>query len=86
MRQQIIVDNITYEVVATARDEQTNKDFVIYTNQNLNSQEMSLYCTQYYEEDGKFIPIKLENREEKEIAESLIKALMHKIYRLKEKN
>lgn len=86
MKQQIIVDNITYEVVATNHDELTNKDYVIYTKENINNQEISLYCIRYYEKDGQFIPIKLENHEEKETACELIKDIMQKIYRLKEKN
>ncbi|MCM1053698.1 MAG: hypothetical protein NC483_06980 [Ruminococcus sp.] len=87
MKQQIVVDNITYEVVATVHDDETNKDFVVYVDKNINKNEgLKLSCVLYYEEDGNLIPVKITEAEDKETARNIIMEVMGRINHIFKKN
>ena len=76
-RKQIVVDNISYEVVATVRDDDTNKDYVVYMDKNIEKNNgLKLSCVLYYEENGEFIPVKITEEEDKETAKEIIMDVM----------
>lgn len=76
---QILVDNRQYEVIATVHDDDTNKDFAVYFDpQSSDRQNVKLSCVGYYEENGKYIPIKLTTLEEKELAKDIIMEVWEK--------
>ena len=76
----LVLNNITYEVVATVRDEDTNKDYVVYTDKHIDKNVgIRLYCDQYYEENGEIIPVKITSEEDKEVAKDVINEIMIKI-------
>ena len=76
-RKQIIVDNITYEVVATVHDDNTNKDYVVYMDKNVDkNKELKLSCVLYYEENGEFIPVRITEEEDKETAKEIVMDVM----------
>lgn len=82
-RQEIIVDNKTYEVIATVFDEETNKDYCIFMDKNIEKNKgLKLSCVEYYEENGVYIPVRIENAREKEVAAELIKEVMEKMHRI----
>lgn len=82
-RQQIVVDNKTYEVLATIYDEETDKDYCVFTDLNQDkSKGLKLSCVEYYEENGEFIPVRITETREKEVAAELIKEVMEKMYRI----
>ncbi len=85
-KQKITVDNITYEVVGTVHDDETNHDFVVYSDCKLNNlQELKLSCVMYREENGEFIPIKITREEDKEKAKEIVVEVMNKLkYMVKE--
>lgn len=79
-KQKIVVDNITYEVVATIHDDETNKNFVVFTDEHIDKNKgLKLSCVEYYEENSKFIPIKITDAREKEIAADIIKEVMEEL-------
>lgn len=85
-KQKIVVDNITYEVVATVHDDETDKDYVIFTDEHIDKNKgVTLLCVQYYEENGEYIPIKITDAKEKEIAGELIKSVMKSIMKFSQK-
>ncbi len=85
-KQQIVVDNITYEVVATIHDDETNKDFVVFTSEHIDKNKgLKLSCVEYYEENGQFMPIKITNAREKEIAGEIIKEVMENLVNFAQK-
>ncbi len=88
MKKQIVVDNISYEVVATVHDDETNKDYVVYTEKNIDKNKgLKLSCVLYYEEKGKLIPVKITEDEDKEAAKNIIMEVMNRLnYVFKKKN
>lgn len=79
-KHKIVVDNQTYEVIATIHDDDTEQDFVVYTDCKLNDkQEFKLSCVKYYEKDNEFIPVKLIREEDKRIAKEIIAEVMYKL-------
>lgn len=81
--QKIVVDNKTYEVVATIHDDDTNKDFVIYTDEALDKNKgLTISCVLYHEENGEFIPEKIMEEEDKETAKELIQEVLEKLYKV----
>ncbi len=88
MKKQIVVDNISYEVVATVHDDETNKDYVVYTEKNIDKNKgLKLSCVLYYEEKGNLIPIKITEDEDKEAAKNIIMEVMNRLnYVFKKKN
>lgn len=72
-RQEIVLDNTTYEVVATVHDDDTNKDFVIYTDKKIDQRKgIKLSCVLYHEENGKIIPEKITDEKDQETAKEII--------------
>lgn len=87
MKQQIVVDNTTYEVVATVHDDETNKDFVVYTDKNIdNNKGIKLSCVLYYEDKGNLIPVKITEEKDKTAARDIIMEVMNKVKDLMKKN
>jgi len=85
-RQQIVVDNKTYEVIATIYDEETDKDYCVFTDLNIDKNKgLKLSCVEYYEENGILTPVRITNAREKEVAAELIKEAMEKLYHLAKK-
>ena len=79
----VLVDNKLYEVVATAHDEDTNKDFVVYTSRRVEPNKgVTLSCVLYHEVNGEFIPEKITDAEDKETAKKLIISVMESITKL----
>jgi len=59
-RQQIVVDNKTYEVLATIYDEETDKNYCVFTDLNQDKNKgLKLSCVEYYEEKGELIPVRI---------------------------
>ncbi len=82
-RQQIVVDNKTYEVLATIYDEETDKDYCVFTDLNQDKNKgLKLSCVEYYEEKGELIPVRITDSREKEVAAELIKEVIEKMYRI----
>jgi len=82
-RQVIVVDNKTYEVIATVFDEETNKDYCIFMDKNIEKNKgLKLSCVEYYEEKGELIPVRITDLREKEVAAELIKEVIEKMYRI----
>lgn len=77
MSKQIVVDNLTYEVVALVHDNDTEKDYVVFTDGKTNNLKLS--CVRYRKENKQLIPIKLETTEEKEAAVEIIKEVMNQL-------
>lgn len=76
----ILVDNIEYAVIATVYDDVTKKDYVVYTDKDfVQKKDLTLSCVLYHEENGKLIPEKITNTEDKEAAAEIIKEVMYKL-------
>lgn len=73
----IWVDNTEYEVVATVHDNDTDKDYVVYTDKIIDKLKgVTLYCVLYHEENGELIPEKIIANADKEVAKELIMTIM----------
>lgn len=78
----IWVDNKEYEVVATVHDNDSNKDFVVYTDKVIDKfKGVTLYCVLYHEENGELIPEKIILDQDKEVAKELIMTVMKSSYK-----
>lgn len=78
MERMIIHDNVDLEVIATYHDDNTNKDYVIYTNNKLDeNKNITLDYSLYENIDDKSIKlIPIVNNEDKQIALNIIKSLI----------
>ncbi len=78
----IWVDNTEYEVVATIHDNETDKDYAVYTDKIIDKNKgVTLYCVLYHEEDGALIPEKIVLDADKEVAKELIISIMKSSYK-----
>lgn len=75
--QTILLDNVIYEVVATVKDEDTGKDYVVFHNKT--KKDFTLSCTLYEKENGQIIPIKITEQEDKETALDIINEVMKQL-------
>ena len=78
MERLIINSNENLEVLATYHDDNTNKDYVIYTNNKLDeNKNITLDYSLYENIDDKSIKlIPIINNEDKQIALNIIKSLI----------
>ena len=87
MKQQIELDNKIYEVIATVHDDDTNKDFVLFTSSKIdNNKGLTISCALYHEENGKIIPERITEKNDKEVAQELIEEVITNISKLTKKN
>lgn len=86
-RKQILVDNKTYEALAIFHNDETNKDYVVYTDLKADKTKgLTLSCVICKEENNELIPIKIEETKDKEIAVDLIKTVMLELNKVNKKN
>lgn len=79
----VVVDNVTYEVVATIHDDVTNQDFVVFTDKDLTSKkDIKLSCALYHEENGNIIPDTITDEENMKIAKEIIEEVMKQMQSL----
>ena len=79
----VVVDNVTYEVVATVHDDETNQDFVVFTDKDTEvGKDIKLSCALYYEEKGKIIPVKITDEENEKIAKEVMEEVMRQLQSL----
>lgn len=78
-RKQIIVDNKPYEALAIFHNDETDKDYVVYTDLNSKKNDLTLSCVICKEGNGELIPIKIKEIKDKEIAIQLIKTVRQEI-------
>lgn len=85
-RKQIIVDNKAYEALAIFHNDETDKDYVVYTDLNDISKGITLSCAICKEENNELLPIKIEETKDKEVAVDLIKTVMAELNKFNKKN
>lgn len=85
-RKQIIVDNKAYEALAIFHNDETDKDYVVYTDLNDKLKGITLSCVICKEENNELLPIKIEETRDKEIAVDLIKTVMAELSKFNKKN
>lgn len=86
-RKQIIVDNKTYEVLAMFHNDETEKDYVVYTDlKSDKTKGVTLSCVICNNQNGELIPIKIHEDKDKEIAVNLIRTVMQEITKYGRKN
>ena len=65
-----------YEIIAVYHDENTDKNFVIYTDKTLDeNKKLNIYYSLYYLDDDKIMLIKTTSIEDKRIGLELIKEI-----------
>ena len=86
-RKQVIVDNKTYEALAIFHNDETDKDYVVYTDLKADmTKGITLSCVICKEENENIIPIKIQDTRDKEIAVDLIRTVMVEISKYSKKN
>ena len=86
-RKTIIVDNKAYEALAIFHNDETNKDYVVYTDLKADmTKGITLSCVICKEENENIIPIKIQDARDKEIAANLIRTVMAEISKYSKKN
>ena len=86
-RKQVIVDNKTYEALAIFHNDETDKDYVVYTDLKADmTKGITLSCVICKEENENIIPIKIQDTRDKEIAANLIRTVMGEINKFCKKN
>ena len=66
-----------YEVIATYHDDETNKDFMVYTDMSLTSdKELKLYYSLYKNADNGINIINVESPEDKKIGLQLVREIL----------
>lgn len=67
---------IVYEVIATYHDDESNKDFVIYTDKNLNEdKKLNIFYSLYCIENNQIKLLETTNPEDKKIGLEIIKEI-----------
>lgn len=86
-RKTIIVDNKTYEALAIFHNDETDKDYVVYTDLKADmTKGITLSCVICKEENENIIPIKIQDTRDKEIAADLIRTVMVEMSKYSKKN
>lgn len=86
-RKQVIVDNKAYEALAIFHNDETDKDYLVYTDLNADmTKGITLSCVICKEENENIIPIKIQDTRDKEIAVNLIRTVMGEINKFCKKN
>lgn len=86
-RKQLIVDNKTYEALAIFHNDETDKDYVVFTDLKADKTKgITLSCAICKEENGEIIPIKIKEARDKEIAVDLIKTVMVELNKFSKRN
>ena len=68
---------ITCETIATYHDDDSNKDFIVYTDGSLNKEnKLNIYYSLYKMHDNGIELIEVTNKEDKKIGLELIKELI----------
>lgn len=79
-RKQIIIDNKVYDALAIFHNDETDKDYVVFSDLSGDkTRGLTLSCVICREENEEIIPIKIEETRDKEIAVQLIKTVMQEI-------
>lgn len=86
-RKQIIIDNKPYEALAIFHNDETEKDYVVYTDLKADRRNgLTLSCVICKEENDELIPIKIHEAKDKEIAVDLIKTVMAELNKFSKRN
>ena len=86
-RKQIWVDNKPYETLAIFHNDETEKDYVVYTDLKADkTKSLTLSCVICKEENDELIPIKIHEARDKEIAVNLIRTVKQEINKYSRKN
>lgn len=86
-RKQIIIDNKPYEALAIFHNDETNKDYLVYTDLKADKTKgLTLSCVICKEENDELIPIKIKETRDKEVAVDLIKTVMLELNKFNKKN
>ena len=71
---------IVCEVIATYHDDETNKDYIVYTDGSVNEEkQLSLYYSLYKKEEDSIKLIDIETMEDKKIGLQIIEELIKDI-------
>lgn len=86
-RKQVMVDNKAYEALAIFHNDETDKDYVVYTDLKADMiKGITLSCVICKEENENIIPIKIQDTRDKEIAADLIRTVMAEMSKYSKKN
>ena len=86
-RKQLIVDNKAYDALAIFHNDESDKDYVVYTDLKADmTKGITLSCVICKEENENIIPIKIQDARDKEIAANLIRTVMVEINKYSKKN
>ena len=73
-------NEVEYEVIATYEDEETNKSYIVYTDKTFNENNNLKIYASLYKMNGENIKLfELENKDDKEIVEELIKEVVNSL-------
>lgn len=70
---------IICEVIATYHDDNSNKDFIFYTDKTFNNNKLNLYYSLYEKQSNKIKLIDITDAEDKKIGLEIIKELINDI-------
>lgn len=74
------VNGVTCEVIATYLDENTNKNYILYTDHTYNDKhQLNVYYGLYEVEQGKFIIKKITSLEDKKIISDVFRSILNTI-------
>lgn len=78
MRRQIVeVNGILCEVIATYFDENTKKNYIIYTDKTKNHGKLNVYFGLYEIIQDKFVVKKITSEEDKQIVSNMFKEILN---------
>lgn len=76
-RKSFVFNNINYEVIATYHDDQTNKDYILYTDKLLDkNNKLNIYSALYNEKESNIELSSINTNEDKKIAYELISQII----------
>ena len=76
-RKSFVFNNINYEVIATYHDDQTNKDYILYTNKLLDkNNKLNIYSALYNEKESNIELSSINTNEDKKVAYELISQII----------
>lgn len=79
-RQTVEVNGVSCEVIATYTDNDTKKNYIIYTDKTFNNlNKLNVYCGLYKIVNGKLTVLKLESKEDEAVALKILKEIVNTI-------
>ena len=71
---------IKCEALATYHDDETNKDYIIYTDGTINEEKkLNIFYSLYKQEDNSIILIDITNIEDEQICLEIIKSILKEV-------